>query len=430
LFEVKLEKSSKKFFLFPIIIILIYLMITQFSYAVFQIDSPGNKFITLGYTSFCYFMLLLGYCVALKRRNFEFKKIILSTRKVNAVVGFSAILTIIISLNTIMSYYVNVSEILKYLSNPGLAYEHVKFLNRHERMNETILDANSSFKSIIGVTLTVFSFTKYFLFAFIVLYWKRLFNLIKFISLFGIVFYLIQSLLVGSMINIALIVFTLIPVIIYKSKNSHNPKSKSKHKLKINRIIFLGIFFTLILSYFLGSRDVFQISYDGPFYVILSGLFGLVSYISHGYVGLSGALQLEFIPTFGQSSFRGIVTKIQPFLGFENMFLESYLVRHELATGWPALQRWSTIFPWIASDFSFVLVPIIMFMIGNFFKNVWKEAIKSGNPYAIVLMGHFFGFGFMIPANNFLFHTFGNSMSTIIIILLYIKSSQIYTVRK
>jgi hypothetical protein len=425
LFE-KLEKSSGKFFLFPIIIILVYLMITQFSYAVFQIDSPGNKFITIGYTSFCYFMLLLGYCVALKRRNFEFKNVKLSTRKVNAVVGFSAILTIIISLNTIMTYYENVSEILKYLSNPGLAYEHVKFLNRHERINETFLDSNSSFKSIIGVTLTVLSFTKFFLFAFILLYWKRLFNLIRFISIFGIVFYLIQSLLVGSMINIALIIFTLIPVIIYKSKNSHNPK----HKLKINRIIFLGIFFTLILSYFLGSRDVFQISYEGPLYVVLSGLYGLVSYISHGYVGLSGALHLEFLPTFGQSSFRGIVTKIQPFVGFENMFLKSYLVRNELATGWPALQRWSTIFPWIASDFSFVLVPIIMFMIGNFFKNVWKEAIKSGNPYALVLMAHFFGFGFMIPANNFLFHTFGNSMSTIIIILIYIKSSQIYTIRK
>lgn len=156
--------------------------------------------------------------------------------------------------------------------------------------------------------------------------------------------------------------------------------------------------------------------------VLFSGLLGLLYYVSHGYVGLSYCLNLPFHFTWGHTIFRGLSNTILPYLGISNLFSESYLIRNQLINNWSALQIWSTVFPWLASDITFWLVPLLMLIVGYSMKKAWKISIQFNNPYALLFLGQMFIFCFMIPANNQLFHTFGNSIGVISITIMYIYS--------
>ena len=67
-----------------------------------------------------------------------------------------------------------------------------------------------------------------------------------------------------------------------------------------------------------------------------------------------------------------------------------------------------------------------MMFISNQFSIIWNKTIRTGNPYGYLLLGQFFIFWFMVPANNQLFHTIGNSASFILILYLYLKSKKYY----
>src|SRR5690606_14293097 len=135
----------------------------------------------------------------------------------------------------------------------------------------------------------------------------------------------------------------------------------------------------------LGNRGVFG-SAEG-IGSVASGINGLFYYVTHGYVGLAYSLELPFIPSFGQTSFRAFSSYFIDFFGVNNYWNFSYLVRNEIENGWPALQVWSTIFPWLASDFSFYIIPFIMFFLGKFLHNLWLDFIMNANPYVMLILG-------------------------------------------
>ena len=77
----------------------------------------------------------------------------------------------------------------------------------------------------------------------------------------------------------------------------------------------------------------------------------------------------------------------------------SYPSRIE-SDGWDALGRWSSIYPWIASDVSFPGTIVVVFLIGRLFAIAWFDALSARNPFAFGMVGQFVTMLFYFPANN------------------------------
>ncbi len=328
--------------------------------------------------------------------------------------------TIAVSIVNVLSSYPSFEAIKVYILNPGDAYEFVKHNTRYDAVDGII-----RLPSSIGVFLNILSFSKYVVLTFGTLYWGKIKAKTRVLIVSSIVIYAIHAFLIGAMINIGVMLFCIAPVILYFKKNKQkNLNNKKSNKIKTLSLIFSCIVLLTIIFYFRGAREL-KVGSSNFFATIKVGFSGILVYISHGYVGLSTCFDLAFTPTFGLISFRGLTQKFLP-NEFYFAWEKSYLYKNQLQTNWQALQVWSTIFPWIASDFSFWLIPIFMFLMGYWMGKVWIATCKNKNPFALLLMTQFMIFGFMIPANNQLFHTFGNSIATIIIAGAYMFTKKEY----
>lgn len=384
-----------------------YLLFTLCAYIFVYFNTDENLIPTVLVVSIFYISLIAGYFFNTKKNNVSTPKWGWNC-KIRKLIIFASFTTIIISFVNVLSYYPSFSVMMQYLKNPGLAYSYVKAVRRG-----TIQVDALKLPSIIAIGLNILTFTKYIVIIFLPLYWKKLKKIDKLLGLLSLFVYVIHAFLIGAMINIGICFFSLVPVLFYYSS-----KSISQIKLRYKILIFLLLGCSvLLIAYFLGSRS--EIGDRSIENILREGFMGLMTYVSHGYRGLSYCLQLPFQCTWGQTTFYGIITKAFPFLGINSNWANSYLVRSQEQFGWSALQVWSTIFPWLASDVSFVFIPIIMFAIGYFIKKVWQDVVTTKNPYAFLMMSQLMVFCFMIPANNQLFHTFGNSMGTIIIFMMY-----------
>ena len=85
--------------------------------------------------------------------------------------------------------------------------------------------------------------------------------------------------------------------------------------------------------------------------------------------------------------------------GDEELYKRSYTYRlREL--GWNDQHRFSTMFPWIANDISFPMVPVLMLLIGGMFGASWRDAVFGRNDCAVVVLAIFLIMMGYIPANS------------------------------
>lgn len=129
----------------------------------------------------------------------------------------------------------------------------------------------------------------------------------------------------------------------------------------------------------------------------------LTAYVSQGYFGLSLALKEDFTSTFGlgHSSFlMSTYTRIFD----DSMYKRSYLSKVNQA-GWDDKAQWSTVFPWIASDFSFFAVPLLMIAFGFFWGSSWRSAVVYGSDTGALIFLFLSLAVFYMPANNQLTQT-------------------------
>jgi len=62
--------------------------------------------------------------------------------------------------------------------------------------------------------------------------------------------------------------------------------------------------------------------------------------------------------------------------------------------------NWHTIYVWLANDFTFIGVPIIIYLIGLMFARTWCDSVKGDNDTAIPLFTLFLVMVFYFFANN------------------------------
>jgi hypothetical protein len=68
--------------------------------------------------------------------------------------------------------------------------------------------------------------------------------------------------------------------------------------------------------------------------------------------------------------------------------------------GWREGNQWHTLYTWLASDVTFVGVPLIIFLMGRILAQSWIDAVAKASPYAVVLFALLTIAVFYASANN------------------------------
>lgn len=128
---------------------------------------------------------------------------------------------------------------------------------------------------------------------------------------------------------------------------------------------------------------------------------GVIRYMTHGFNNLSLCLGLPFEWTYGVGNSLVLTQYAEKLAGEGEIFRKTYPGRAEQQYGYEAgLRRWHTIYPWLASDFTFPGVVVVMAVLGWVFSVVLGDAIGAKNPIATSLACYFLIMTFYFSANN------------------------------
>lgn len=143
-------------------------------------------------------------------------------------------------------------------------------------------------------------------------------------------------------------------------------------------------------------------------------------YLSSGYYGLSLSLQLPFKWSYGLGGsfeMRNIVSKLFP---LTDSFVNTYPVRVERIIGWDAYVNWHTVFPWLASDLTFLGAVVFICLFIAIYAICWSKILKKGHWINIMMFVQINIMLIFVPANNQLFQTRASLIVTTLIIIIWI----------
>ena len=153
-----------------------------------------------------------------------------------------------------------------------------------------------------------------------------------------------------------------------------------------------------------GGVKAISVDYEHPLLRNLpsslrTAVVGATSYLTQGYYALYFSLNKPFVPMFGVGNSIFLTQQAVRVTGNRDIARLSYPSRIQ-EDGWDALGRWSSIYPWIASDVSFPGTIVVVFLIGRLFATAWRDALSARNPLAVGMVAQFVIMLFYFPANN------------------------------
>lgn len=181
-----------------------------------------------------------------------------------------------------------------------------------------------------------------------------------------------------------------------------------KRKIIIGASILVPIFLLLFIERKLGRREdlpaCFEfvcINYNGFLSMISPKLeFGwaiMTLYITNGYQGLSVALDVPFEFHFGL----GHLPPIEALVCSVARLMCDISTYNQRITdaGWDAAYRWTTLFPTLANDLHFFLIPVYMFFMGRIMRSAEIFWENEKNPVALATLIMFSIFFAYLSAN-------------------------------
>jgi hypothetical protein len=265
------------------------------------------------------------------------------------------------------------------------------------------------------------------------LHWNRLSSRLRIGVVIAVLSYLGFFLATGTQKGLGDILVAIVTVLL--AITFVRPRSSVRRKRPWKALTFLSTAVVLpvaIVSSFGARTDststLFQSADLSRAVAQLSPLFGddfsrglvvLSSYASHGYLGLSYALQLPFEWAGGLGAFRGISSYLPQYFGIEDPYLTTYPVRIEQVYSWSATELWSTVYPWMASDITFPGVVLAMLVLGICVATVWMHFLRERSSFSLVLMVIFAIFVVYSPANNQLFNDRYSAIGVITLLIVY-----------
>lgn len=161
---------------------------------------------------------------------------------------------------------------------------------------------------------------------------------------------------------------------------------------------------------------------------IKSSLNHMVSYLTHGYKGLSLSLQKKFTSSYGLGSsdfFRHNLLKVIGQQEHEEEIYHRTYMYKIMDDGWATGTVWVTFFVFPASDIGFPMTVVLIFFMGMIFSLAWRDSIESKNIFAASL----FIFMCMIIcsfcANNVYLQNGGTFLSIMFVTMLWIITRKI-----
>ena len=208
--------------------------------------------------------------------------------------------------------------------------------------------------------------------------------------------------------------FDIIIIIAFVFLARHNDYVDDSKKRKrffrvvlVSSILFVFYFvFSNLSRYGLTFNEISDFNIDKtirPFYInycpmwLLVSLANITGYLCQGYYALSVGLSIGIIPpTFlGMSWFTMVIANKMGLDPMPHTYL-SLLERY----GIDSHVNWHTIYIWLANDFTFIGVPLVILIIGYAFANTWCECVEGKNAVAIPTFSLFLIMVFYFYANN------------------------------
>ncbi|XCP85320.1 hypothetical protein ABXS75_00470 [Roseburia hominis] len=219
----------------------------------------------------------------------------------------------------------------------------------------------------------------------------------------------------------------------------HAGKKNSKKSIRIIAVILIGALFLFSYMQYLRYKPMginasnFHLHSSGEYYFDTNHIifkvfgeklgFGMASimsgYLSQGYYGLSLCMQLPFEWSFGIGSSYALTRLLSKF-GISGIYERTYLSRMTENFRRNGLRSWNTIFPWLASDYTWIGAMIFFVFVGYFLSKAWKEVIENDNIISYLVVVNVFVLILFTPANNQLFHGYDSFISTWFLIVFWL----------
>ena len=263
----------------------------------------------------------------------------------------------------------------------------------------------------------------------VVLYWKRL-GTYRIYGLIAILLVAIYNMsFVGSIKELGdIIVFVSVSYIIKRDRDKPVNKTLLAIIIVAAVALFGFILYTRTLGYQYGlSRSVdkyyFKFNTNNLFYKwcspsIAYSLTMLSTYLTQGYYGLSLSLQSPFTFTWGIGNSFTFAAYFNAYFGLDlRKYTYPFLAQEKF--GYPALEFWSSMFPWLASDYTWVGAVIIIGLLARLYASLWDECNRSEDFFPGVFFAHLTIMWLYLPCNNQIMQTLQSTLTTIILFIIY-----------
>ena len=206
-------------------------------------------------------------------------------------------------------------------------------------------------------------------------------------------------------------------------------------------LLFMGAAFATALATIMGGRISYlnTVGYDAfrfhtrfwdvdtnyPFLALLpektgTGFACLVFYLCNGLCGLSYCLASPITWTYGLGTFPDLGDILGRRFGID-VYEKTYMFKAYETYGWHHSEHWHTIFPYLASDWTFLGALVVMGIITYIYAICWMEILAKKNKESIYLFCVLNILWIYLPCNNQLFSTRTTALVFIICFILWIR---------
>lgn len=300
----------------------------------------------------------------------------------------------------------SVADVFSNIVEPGSAYAG-KFEVYKER-------EEAGYINPVTQVLVLFSVLQAALIPLLVVWWSEISRPLRAAALMAIALYIISFLYIGTQKGVGdVVIYSLAG---FAVRAAHGGKSMSRGtRAKVVALIVLGLIASFAYMAInqssraieFGITEVLMFGDVGGSLLARTvgepmavGIYTILAYPSHGYLGLAYNLSQEFVFSFGAGISQAFESYRYQYLGGAEHHLLTYPVRTEAATGWPAGMYWATAFPWLASDVTFPGTVVLLFLVGFLMARVWIRAVVGRDWLSIIAFGQFLLFIAFLPANN------------------------------
>ncbi|CAI09471.1 hypothetical protein ebA5880 [Aromatoleum aromaticum EbN1] len=396
----------------PIRISIVYLFSTFFIFLSSNLLEKVESISMLSlYVISVYLFLYIGYAFGVSTKRNKYLATTEPTQKqltrIKRLLLIGMLYLLAWGINQIVDFGGNsVSQVLNTISNPGAAYS-AKFEVYERRVATGEVNRLTQLLIIFSVFYAAFIPT-------LVVYWRYLNRHIRTLSIASIIIYILSFLFIGTQKGIGdVFIHILAGALILSGMQLLKIDRRQKIKLARAGAILLALVFSYMafnqssraeefgLTTTLMAGDVSNTWISHIFGRDAAlGIYTIIGYPSHGYLGLSYNLSTDFEFSYGAGLSQALESYRYQFFGGTQNFLLTYPFRTEAITGWPAGMYWSTAFPWFASDVTFPGTVALMFVAGFYFSRVWLNCLTRRDILSFAMLGQLLTFIAFLPANN------------------------------